>query len=434
MTKVKNILINTSYDQISVFNYRYGTIITMQPRNAEITIIGGGSIGCAVAYYLAREGYRDLQILERSEIASQTTAQAAGLVGQVRPTKERTLLAMESVKTFSKLYEETGVDPDWRQTGSLRLSLSHSRDKEFIALAEVAASVGLEVEFLDKHRIKDFVPQIGSELITSAIWCPSDGYLQPTSLVNSYLAGAKSLGVSIATNCEVTQIEVKQNTVVALQTNQGKVSTSLVINCAGPWARDIAMMVGVDLPVVPVRHEYFITDTVDGWHPSLPVLRIPDVRLYVRAELDSILCGGWEASAKSLPLNHPTTAFMSPDTDFEVLNQFHTDLARLVPNIDDIGLRSVLKGYPTFTPDGRFIIGPVASPKGFVMAAGCNAHGVSGSAGIAKHLVESLTSSPSAYVLSLTPQRFQNQRTNDNELEQQARSHYENYYSNSLLR
>ena len=406
--------------------------MTVPPRDAEVTIVGGGAIGCAVAYYLAKEGYRDIQILERSQIASHTTAQAAGLVGQVRSTKERALLAMESVHTFSKLKEETGVDPDWRQTGSLRLSLSRSRDSEFIALAEVAASVDLEVEFLDKQRIRNIFPQIRSELVTSALWCPSDGYLQPSSLANSYLSGAKQLGVSVSTNCEVTSIEVKQNTVVALHTNHGRVSTSLVINCAGPWARDVAWMVGLDLPIVPVRHEYFITDAVDGWHPELPVLRIPDVRLYVRAELDSILCGGWESKARSLPLNHYHTASMSPDTDYEVLSQFHTDLSQLVSNIDDIGIRSVLKGYPTFTPDGRFIIGSVTSPKGFVMAAGCNAHGVSGSAGIAKHLVESLSSSPSDYVLSLAPQRFQNRLTSDSELERQARSYYENYYSNSL--
>ncbi len=403
------------------------------PRDAEISIVGGGAIGCAVAYYLAKEGYRDIQLLERSDIASQTTAQAAGLVGQVRSTKERTLLAMESVQTFSGLLQATGVNPDWTQTGSLRLSLNSSRDEEFIALEKVASSVGLEVQFLSKNQLENLFPYVKSQRVTSALWCPSDGYLQPNSLTNAYLSGARTLGVTVATHCAVQGIELKNGAVNAIKTDQGRISTSMVINCAGPWAREIAMMVGLDLPIVPLRHEYFITEDVKGWNPLLPVLRIPDIRLYVRAELSSILCGGWEAEASSLPLSNPSSTSMTPETDYGVLSQFHTDLSSVISDIDDIGIRSIMKGYPTFTPDGRFIIGPARSPKGFIVAAGCNAHGVSGSAGIAKHVVESISDSPSSYVLSLSPTRFENQVINNQELERRARSHYENYYSNSLL-
>ena len=167
-----------------------------------------------------------------------------------------------------------------------------------------------------------------------------------------------------------------------LVTDHGTIRTSMVIDAAGPWALALARSAGLDLPIVPVRHEYFISEPVAGWHADLPVLRLPDQRLYVRADLSSVLCGGWEAAALSLdPRTEAGGVDVAPDPDWEVLAGFAESFEPFVPGITSVGIRQTFRGWPTFTPDGRFVVGPVPGLRGFVMAAGCNAHGVSGSAG-----------------------------------------------------
>ncbi len=401
-----------------------------EPRDASITIIGGGAIGCAVAYFLARAGHRDIQVLEATELCGQTSSQAAGLVGQVRLSPERTRLAMHSVAFFSSLEELTGISPDWRQCGSLRISLTPERTAEHLAMADVANDCGLEVQFLDSAALQEVFPAVKAAQIHSTLWCPTDGYLQPNSLVNAYVAGARSLGVTFATNARVTAISTNGRRVTSVSTKLGTISTSTVINAAGPWAGVVAEMVGVKLPLVPVRHEYFISEQIPGWHRDLPVLRIPDLRIYARAEGSAVLCGGWEANAASLdPRALNAASVLSVEPDFEVLSNFHESIASVIDGLDDIGVQSVFRGYPAFSPDGRFVVGPVQAIEGFVMAAGCNAHGVSGSAGLAEHVLESMEPSPSPYVRSLSPQRFLETSWEYPQARQLAQSAYENYYA-----
>ncbi len=399
-------------------------------RDASITIIGGGAIGCAVAYFLAKAGHRDIQVLEASELCAQTSSQAAGLVGQVRLSPERTRLAMRSVAFFSKLEELTGVSPDWLQCGSLRISLTPERTSEHLVMADVAKNCGLEVRFLKSSELKEMFPTIELAKVHSALWCPTDGYLQPNSLVNAYAAGARSLGVTFATNSVVTAISTVQNKIASISTKLGDFSTSMVINAAGPWAGAVAQMVGLKLPIVPVRHEYYISEQALGWHRNLPVLRIPDLRIYARAEGSAVLCGGWEARAKSLdPRTVNATSALHVEPDFDVLAGFHESIASIVEGLDDIGVKSVFKGYPAFSPDGKFIVGPVKAIAGFVMAAGCNAHGVSGSAGLAEHVLESIGPNPSTYVQSLSPQRYLESSWDYPNARKLAQSAYENYYA-----
>jgi glycine/D-amino acid oxidase-like deaminating enzyme len=404
-------------------------------RDAEVTVVGGGAVGCAVAYTMARAGYRDIQVIERGELAGATSGQAAGLVGQVRSTPERTRLAMASVATFSRIEQDTGQPADWRQTGSIRIAMTAQRAAEFRDLAAVAAAAGLEVEFLRPAQLSELCPVLDASAgyasaATAALWCPTDGYLQPNSLVMAYVAGARQQGVTFATHVTVTGIRLDGAMVTGVRTDQGDVATDLVINAAGPWAATVAAMAGIMLPIVPVRHEYFVTDPVPGWHAALPVLRIPDIRIYARAEGPRILCGGWEAASLSLDPRQLTAGQPLPvQPDWPVLAGFASDFAQFVPAVTEAGVREVFRGFPAFSPDGRFVIGPVPGLRGFVMAAACNAHGVSGSAGLAGHLLESLQPDPSPYVRSLSPARFLPGTWDPATARRQAEHVYENYYS-----
>ncbi len=405
--------------------------MTITLDRAEIVIIGGGAVGCAVAYSLAKAGKTDVLLLEKeATVAAATTPQAAGLVGQVRNTVERTKLAMWSVRTFSQLEHDEHPKPGWRQVGSLRLALCDERVDEFRHMKTVADEADLEVEFIDQTAAKRMWPALDFGRAKAILWCPTDGYLQPSDLTLSYVSHARELGVKFQTSCPVRRIRVENDRVVGVETDDGIIRCDMVVNAAGAHAYHIAQSVGLDLPIVPVRHEYFVTVNAPGMQPDLPVIRIPDTTLYLRAEINSLLCGGWERKGFSAdPRAYSLETVLPPiESDWDVLGWFAEQLAPEMPTVEQLGIRSVFKGWPTFTPDGQFIVGESSRVKGFVMAGGCNAHGVSGSAGIGQHVVESiLDPNPSPYVKSLSPDRF-SQSWSWKTATRDARRIYETYY------
>ena len=401
------------------------------PQRAQTVIVGGGAVGCAVAYSLAEAGRKDILVIEKEEsLATQTTSQAAGLVGQVRSTVEEVKLLMWSAETFERLQADSPESPAWRQVGSLRVAHCDERIDELKNLKTVADEAGLETEFIDNDRARELWPLMTFEGVKAALWCPSDGYVQPYDLTMSYAAEGRKLGVEFRTGVRVSEVKLDGSRVTGVETDQGDIECEMVINAAGAFAYQLAGSVGIELPIFPVRHEFFVTIDCEGIKPTLPVVRIPDSSIYVRSEVNSILVGGWETGSLS---TDPRTVPLSGEQpiveeDWEVLEFLGENVLPQVPAINELGIRHISKGWPTFTPDGRFIIGESSKVKGFVMAGGCNAHGISGSAGIGRHLVESLIESdPSPYVKNLSPDRFDGDWDWD-EARRQAQLMYESYY------
>ncbi|MCS5627343.1 MAG: FAD-binding oxidoreductase [Planctomycetes bacterium] len=401
------------------------------PQRAQTVIVGGGAVGCAVAYSLAEAGRKDVLVLEKEEsLAAQTTSQAAGLVGQVRSTVEEVKLLMWSAETFERLQADSPESPAWRQVGSLRVAHCDERIDELKNLKTVADEAGLETEFIDNDRARELWPLMTFEGVKAVLWCPSDGYVQPYDLTMSYAAEGRKLGVEFRTGVRVSEVKLDGGRVTGVETDQGDIECEMVINAAGAFAYQLAGSVGIELPIFPVRHEFFVTIDCEGIEPTLPVVRIPDSSIYVRSEVNSILVGGWETGSLS---TDPRTVPLSGEQplveeDWEVLEFLGENVLPQVPAINELGIRHISKGWPTFTPDGRFIIGESSKVKGFVMAGGCNAHGISGSAGIGRHLVESLIESdPSPYVKNLSPDRFDG-NWDWNEARRQAQLMYESYY------
>jgi glycine/D-amino acid oxidase-like deaminating enzyme len=397
----------------------------------DFVIIGGGAVGCGVAYSLARAGHTNVLVLERAPtLAAMTSSQAAGLVGQVRTSLDRTQLAMWSVKTFTELQEESGATPAWQQVGSLRIALTDARVREFDQMLGVAKQAGLLVERISAVRAAELWPAMSFERAKDILWCPSDGYLQPYDLTMAYAQHARRVGVRFETNSRVDEILMTQGRVAGVRTDSKIIHCKYVVNAAGAHAYHLARSVGLELPIFPVRHEFFVTIPAQ-LHARLPVVRIPDSSLYLRAETSALLCGGWERAAlasdpHSFPLAGSPPAIQP---DWDVLAWFAEQLAPEFPTVSGIGIRTVFKGWPTFTPDGLFIIGPSSRVPGFVMAGGCNAHGVSGSAGIGRHVVESLFEpNVSNYVKRLSPDRFDSPGVWDEALAR-ARHYYSTYYS-----
>ena len=401
-------------------------------RDAEIVIIGGGAIGCAIAWRLIEAGKRDVLLVEKEPaLASVTTAQAAGLVGQVRSSADRVRLAMDSVATFRSLQQAGDPAPGWREVGSLRIALDDARVEEFERLVASCRAAGLAVELIDRAAAEARWPGMVLGAAKAILWCPSDGYLQPYDLAMAYQAHARAGGARFATGVRVTGIVLERGAVTGIATERGPVRCETVINAAGAHAWHIARMVGLELPIVPMRHQYFITVPVGGIAPDWPCLRVPDATLYGRPDVNALLLGGWEPAATSCaPQDYPLSGEPPAiEPDWPVLANFAELLAPLYPPVREAGVRQVFRGWPTFTPDGRFIVGVSRRVPGFVMAGGCNAHGVSGSAGIGRHVVEALLERrPSAYVRSLAPDRFLDAGWDWPAARRAAQAVYQTYY------
>jgi glycine/D-amino acid oxidase-like deaminating enzyme len=399
---------------------------------SEIVVIGGGAVGLGVAHALARSGRTDVLVVEREPRVGQvTTSQGAGLCGQVRASVERVKLAMHSVETFRELQRDADVRPEWHEVGSIRIAFSLERVEELRRLAGVCGQAGLEVELLDPVEAERLWPLDFRE-VRAVLWCPTDGYMTPTAVAAAYEHRCRAMGVRFMTGTSITGIEVREGAVTAVRTDRGDVACGTVVDAAGAHAFHIARLVGLELPIVPVRHEYFDTRSLDGLHPDLPCVRVPEMTVYGRAVGRGLRLGGWESTAQSVDPRSFSLVEPAPaiPTDSIVLAGFEEQFAALFPAVRGSARAHVAKGWPTFTPDGRFVIGESRHVKGFVMAGGCSAHGISGSAGIGRLLVESLYEQhPSDYVRGLSPDRFTESSWDWPQAQVLAQGIYETYYA-----
>jgi glycine/D-amino acid oxidase-like deaminating enzyme len=402
-------------------------------RDTEWIIVGGGAVGCAVALALAEAGHRDVLVIEqRDEVGQETTSQGAGLCGQVRDTVERTRLAMHSVATFRRL-QAGSVKPDWCEVGSLRLAFSEARCRELEHLHRVAGEAGLETHLLAGHDVSRHWPVLDASKVRQALWCPSDGHMTPASVTASYRFHAETLGVRFATSTRLEGIVVDQGRVRGVRTSRGDAACRFVVNAAGAHAYHVARMAGLELPVFPVRHEYFVTVPLASFSPTWPCLRIPEWTLYARVRDGGLLLGGWEPRALGMDprLFGPDEAPPPVRVDAPVLESFAQMFGGLFPGVESAGQAWVGRGWPTFTPDGKFLVGESRALPGLAFATGCNAHGISGSGGLSRLFLEAMFDpAPGAYARSLSPDRFLDAGTTSDwgGRQREAIRVYETYY------
>jgi glycine/D-amino acid oxidase-like deaminating enzyme len=396
--------------------------------DAEIVIVGGGAIGCAIAYRLTEAGRRDVLLIEKEPaLASVTTAQAAGLVGQVRSSIDRVRLAMDSVATFEALEEGPNPRPAWRRVGSLRIALEDARVEEFERLIRIARAASLEVELLDRAAAEARWPGLVTAPAKAILWCPSDGYLQPYDLAMAYRARAAS--ARFATGVRLTGITLQADAVVGIETDRGKIRCQTVINAAGAHAYHIARMAGLELPIVPVRHEYFITVPTGGIRPDWPCLRVPDATLYGRPDVGALLLGGWEPAAFSLdPRSYAATGEPPAiEPDWPVLANFSDLFSPLYPAVREAGIRQRLPRLADL--HARWPLHRRREPAGAGLRHGRRLQ-------CARRLGIGRDRPPGgrgparaqAYVRSLGPDRFIDAGFNWTEARRQAQAVYETYY------
>jgi len=357
------------------------------PQQARCVIIGGGVGGAALAYHLTSLGWTDVVLLDRSELTSGSTFHSAGLVGQLRSSPTLTRMMVDSVATYRSLAAETGVDPGWREVGSLRLAASDERMEELRRQAGWAKAYGLPMELVSAEEAQRLFPLMITDGVRGAAWLPTDGYLDPSGLTQALAAGARSRGATILPRTRVTGVGVARGRVTGVTTDRGEIATDVVVNAAGMFAPEIGAMAGVTVPIIPFAHQYLVSEPIDGVTPDLPQLRDPDNLVYFRPEVRGLVMGGYERNPLAWSLDGIPPDFNGRllPPDWPRFEEISAGAVRRVPAMHDAGIRQLINGPEGFTPDNEFILGESAV-RGFFVAAGFSAHGIAGAGGMGRQL------------------------------------------------
>jgi sarcosine dehydrogenase len=353
------------------------------PSHAQIVVIGGGIIGCSTAYHLAKDHNADVLLLEQGALTSGSTWHAAGLVGQLRSSASITRVLKYSVELYKGLEAETGLATGWKMTGCLRLATNQDRWTEFKRLATTAGSFGMEMHLVSPEEVKRMWPLMNVDDLVGASWLPTDGQASPSDITQSLARGARMHGAKIIENVRVTGFEMKDGRITAVKTSEGDIACEKVVNCAGQWARQVGAMAGINVPLQAVKHQYIITEQIDGLSTDAPTIRDPDRRTYYKEEVGGLVMGGYEPNPQPwLTGDLPDDwAFRLFDDDFDHFEQHMIQAIERVPALETVGVKQMINGPESFTPDGNFILGAAPECKNMFVGAGFNAFGIASGGG-----------------------------------------------------
>jgi 4-methylaminobutanoate oxidase (formaldehyde-forming) len=353
------------------------------PSHAQCVVIGGGIIGCSTAYHLARDHKVDVLLLEQGQLTSGSTWHAAGLVGQLRASASITRVLKYSVELYKGLAAETGLDTGWKMTGCLRLANNEDRWTEYRRLATTARSFGMEMHLVSSAEVKRMWPLMDVSDLVGASWLPTDGQASPSDITQSLAKGARMHGAKIMENIRVTGFRITGNRITHVETEDGVVACEKVVNCAGQWARQVGAFAGINVPLQPVKHQYIITERIEGLSPDAATIRDPDRRTYFKEEVGGLVMGGYEPNPQPWTTDDipDDWQFRLFDDDYDHFEQHMEQAIARVPALAHAGVKRMINGPESFTPDGNFILGPAPECANMYVGAGFNAFGIASGGG-----------------------------------------------------
>ncbi|OBY26353.1 GcvT family protein [Leisingera sp. JC1] len=362
------------------------------PNKARVVIIGGGVIGCSVAYHLTKLGWKDVVLLERKQLTSGTTWHAAGLIGQLRASSNMTKLARYSAELYLGLEEETGVATGLRQVGSVSAALTNERLEELYRNAAMARAFGVPVEELSPKEVKERYEHINLDGVTGGVWLPTDGQADPANIALALAKGARQRGALVKERIKVTGISKNGRRVTGVDwasddgQSQGHIEADMVVNCAGMWGHEVGRMAGVNVPLHACEHFYIVTEGIEGL-AQMPVLRVPDECAYYKEDAGKILLGAFEPNAKPWAMNGIPDSFefdQLPE-DFDHFEPILEAACNRMPMLAEAGIHTFFNGPESFTPDDAYHLGLAPEMDNFWVAAGFNSIGIqsAGGAGMA---------------------------------------------------
>ena len=360
------------------------------PSHAQVVVIGGGIIGCSTAYHLARDHKAEVLLLEQGKLTSGSTWHAAGLVGQLRSSASITQVLRYSVDLYKRLNEETGLETGWKMSGCLRLACNEDRWTEYKRLATTARSFGMEMHLLSPAEVKELWPLMETGDLVGASYLPTDGQANPADITQSLAKGARMNGVRIVEGVRVTGFEMQEGRIVAVETNQGRVACEKVVNCAGQWARQVGALAKINVPLQPVKHQYIVTEPIEGLAKDVATVRDPDRRTYFKEEVGGLVMGGYEPNPIPWTLGDVPDDFEFQlfEDDWDHFEQHLDQAIARVPVLETVGVKQMINGPESFTPDGNFILGLAPECSNLFVGAGFNAFGIASGGGAGWVLAE----------------------------------------------
>jgi heterotetrameric sarcosine oxidase gamma subunit len=360
------------------------------PTQARVVIVGGGIVGCSVAYHLTKLGWNDVIVLEQGRLSGGTTWHAAGLVGQLRSHANMTRLIRTSTELYASLEEETGLATGWKQCGSLTVARTPERMTLLRRTASMARAQGVTIELLSPREAADKWPVMRHDDLVGAAWLPGDGKANPADITQALAKAARTRGARFFEKTRVTGVTMRNGAVAGVETAQGAIACEVLCICAGQWSREVGRLCGVTVPLHSAEHMYIVTGPIAGVHPDLPVMRDPDGFIYFKEEVGGLVMGGFEPDAKPWGMDGIPADFefqLLPDDwdQFEILMQ---KALERVPALETAEIKTFLNGPESFTPDNNFILGEAPEVRGVYVGAGFNSMGIASAGGAGRALAE----------------------------------------------
>jgi glycine/D-amino acid oxidase-like deaminating enzyme len=364
------------------------------PNEARAVIIGGGIIGCSVAYHLAKLGWKEVVLLERKQLTSGTTWHAAGLIAQLRATANMTKLAKYSQELYGNLEAETGVATGFKRCGSITVALTEERKEEIFRQAAMARAFGVEVEEISPSEVKAKYEHLNIEGVTGGVYLPLDGQGDPANIAVALAKGARQMGAQVIERTKATSVtrQARKITEVHWENEQGEsgtVKSENVINCGGMWGHEVGRMLGVNVPLQACEHFYIVTEAIEGL-TQMPVLRVPDECAYFKEDAGKILLGAFEPVSKPWAMDGIPSDFefdQLPE-DFDHFEPILEAAVKRFPMLGEAGIHTFFNGPESFTPDDAYHLGLAPEMDNVWVAAGFNSVGIQSAGGAGQALAQ----------------------------------------------
>ena len=394
------------------------------PSRADVVIVGGGIIGLSLAYHLARNGVKDVLLLERKQLTCGTTWHAAGLVTQLRATENMARLAQYTAQLFVELERETGQATGFRQCGSVTVATTRERLIELKRGASMGRSFGLDVQIIDGAAAQSLAPLLNVSDVLGAAYIPSDGKTNPVDTARAFAIGARARGARIVENVRVSGFVIDAGTIRGVRTEFGDVKCDAVALCGGMWSRELGAMTGTPIPLHAAEHFYVITEAMSGLRPDFPVVRDLDGCFYAKEDAGKLLVGAFEPNGKPWGMQgiSPDFCFDQLPDDPDHLSPILDNAMRRLPALQNVGLQTSFNGPESFTPDSRFLLGPSPTVENLFIATGFNSCGIESSGGAGTVLADWMTKGfPAADYWEIDPRRVMPFQRNQRYLENRTK-------------
>ncbi|MEE2707986.1 MAG: FAD-dependent oxidoreductase [Gemmatimonadota bacterium] len=389
------------------------------PSEARVVIVGGGIVGCSVAYHLTRLGWGDVVLLEQGELSGGTTWHAAGLIGRLRTSNSLTRINKYSAELYASLEAETGQSTGWNQVGSLIVARSEERMIQLHRTAAMAELFGVEARIISVDEAVEKWPLMDPNGLRGGVWLPHDGKVVPKDTTLALAAGARQRGAQIIEQIRVDSIETAHGRAIGVRTPNGSILSDCVVLCGGMWTRELGLRCGVTIPLYPVEHHYIVSEPIEGAHDNLPVGRDPDTQIYFRSEGDAIMLGAFQLYSKPWMVDRipDDFSFQLLEPDWDKYQQPLEAGQHLIPALKETSFPKFVNGPESFTPDNNFIMGEAPGVSRLFVAAGFNSVGIASGGGAGKYLAEWIDGGEAPMDLwSVDIRRFMDWQNNPNYL------------------